>query len=192
MITSLDQLDLEKTYTYADYLKWEFDEYVELIRGKIVRMSPAPSSSHQRVSVNVTSEIHSFLKGKPCKVFSAPFDVRLSRLQSDAQTITVVQPDVCIICDLTKIDEKGCHGAPDLIVEILSPYTSKKDVRDKFDLYEEAGVLEYWVIEPLDKIVDVFILKEGKYALVRKYVSDDLVPVNIFPGFSLDMKEIFA
>ena len=192
MITSLDQLDLDKTYTYADYLKWQFDEYVELIRGKIVKMSPTPSSSHQSVNGNLHGEIYKYLKGKSCKVFSSPFDVRLSRWQSDAQTITVVQPDICIICDLTKIDEKGCHGAPDLIVEILSPHTSKKDVRDKFDLYEEAGVLEYRVIEPLDKIVDVFILKNGKYALVRKYVCDDLVPVNIFPGFSLDMKEIFA
>ena len=192
MITSLDQLDLNKTYTYADYLKWQIDEYVELIRGKIVRMSPAPSTTHQTVSGNLHGELYNYLKGKPCKVFAAPFDVRLNRIQNDTQVTTVVQPDICVICDLSKIDERGCHGAPEFIIEILSPATSRKDVRDKFELYEEAGVLEYWIIEPLDKMVDVFVLKDGKYALIRKYVSDDLVPVNIFPGYLMDMKAVFA
>lgn len=191
MITSLDQLDLNKTYSYADYLKWQMDEYVELIRGKIVRMSPAPSSTHQDVSLNLALAIGNYLKRQKCKLYVAPFDVRLTRKQNDTDIQTVVQPDLCVICDVSKIDERGCFGAPDFIIEILSPATSKKDVRDKFDLYEEAGVLEYWIVEPLDKLVDVFVLKNNKYELVRKYVANDLVPVNIFPDFSIDLKDIF-
>ncbi len=191
MITSLDQLDLNKTYSYADYLKWQFDEYVELIRGKIVRMSPAPSSYHQDISGKLHGEFYTFLKNKKCKLYSAPFDVRLNRKQNDSEIQTVVQPDLCVICDTTKIDARGCLGAPDLIIEILSPATSRKDVRDKFDLYQEAGVLEYWIVAPIDHIVDVFILKEGKYVLVKKYAGDDLVPVSIFEGFSIDLKDIF-
>jgi len=190
VITHIDQLDPNKTYSYADYLKWQIDEYVELIKGKVFKMSPSPSASHQRVSRNLSLELGIFLKGKTCQMFVAPFDVRLKRTEDD-QIYTVVQPDLCVICDPSKIDEKGCFGAPDLIVEIISPATSRKDVKDKFELYQEVGVTEYWVVEPLDKLVDVFILKEGKYALVKKYVFDDLVPVNILPGFSVDMKEVF-
>ena len=191
MITSLEQLDLNKTYSYADYLKWQFDECVELIRGKIVRMSPAPSSYHQTVSGNLHGEFYTYLKHKSCKLYSAPFDVRLLRKENEAEIQTVVQPDLCIICDTSKIDGRGCLGAPDLIIEILSPATSQKDVHDKFDLYEEAGVKEYWIVSPSDHIVDVFILKDGKYAFVKKYAGNDLVPVNIFQDFSVDLKDIF-
>jgi Uma2 family endonuclease len=191
MITSIDQLDLTKTYSYADYLKWRFEESVELIKGKVIRMSPAPTTSHQRVSLNLTLEFGNYLKGSSCSVFASPFDVRLIRKEDDTQIKTVVQPDLCIICDAQKIDEKGCYGAPDLIVEILSPATSKKDVKDKYELYQEAGVLEYWVIDPIAKLVDVFFLKEEKYTLVKKYVSDEMVPVHILPGFSVDLKEVF-
>lgn len=191
MITSIDQLDLNKTYSYADYLKWQFDECVELIRGKIVRMSPAPSSYHQTVSLNLSLVLGNYLKRQNCKLFVAPFDVRLIRVENDTEVKTVVQPDLCIICDTTKIDERGCLGAPNLIIEILSPATSKKDVRDKFDLYEEAGVKEYWIVSPTDHIVDVFILKDSKYVFVKKYAENDLVPVNIFDNFSIDLKDIF-
>jgi Uma2 family endonuclease len=191
MITSLEQLDLNKTYTYADYLKWQFDECVELIRGKIVRMSPAPSSYHQTVSLNLSLVLGNYLKRQNCKLFVAPFDVRLVRKQNDSEIQTVVQPDLCVICDTTKIDGRGCLGAPDLIIEILSPATSQKDVHDKFDLYEEAGVKEYWIVSPTDHIVDVFLLTEGKYVFVKKYAGNDLVPVNIFESFSIDLKDIF-
>lgn len=189
-VTSVDQLDPEKTYTYSDYLKWQFDEYVELIKGKIFKMSPSPSASHQKVSRNLVVKFGTFLDRKKCQVFHAPFDVRLKRKEED-QIYTVVQPDLCVICDPSKIDEKGCFGAPDLIIEILSPATSRKDVRDKFELYQESGVLEYWVVEPLDKLVDVFVLKEGQYTLVKKYVVDDLVPVNVLSGLTVDLKEVF-
>ena len=191
MITSIDQLDLDKTYTYADYLKWQSDEYVELIRGKIVRMSPAPNTFHQRVCGRLHGKLFNYLSEKSCEVFMAPFDVRLKKIENEYQTITVVQPDLCIICDPSKIDEKGCHGAPELIIEILSPSTSTKDVRDKFELYEEAGVLEYWIVDPLNLLVDVFSLSEGKFNPIKKYTSLENVPVNIFPGFSIDLKDIF-
>ena len=191
MITSIEQLSPDKTYTYADYLTWQFDTMVELIRGKIVKMSPAPSDRHQVLSGNLHFEIAKFLKKQPCKVFSAPYDVRLTRNLNDQEITTVVQPDICIICDPSKRDERGCNGAPDLIIEILSPVTAKKDVRDKFELYEEAGVLEYWIVDPLENLLDVFILKNYKYQLVKKYVCDDLVPVNILPELVIDLAEIF-
>ncbi|MBC7391423.1 MAG: Uma2 family endonuclease, partial [Opitutaceae bacterium] len=170
MITDINQLDLSKTYTYADYLTWQFDGMVELIKGKIFNMSPAPGSYHQRVSGNIFKDFAVFLNKKPCKVFIAPFDVRLSMFRNDQEILTVVQPDICVICDLSKIDEKGCNGTPDLMIEILSPSTKKKDVQDKFQLYEESGVQEYWIVYPLEKLVDVFLLEDNKYRLVKKYV----------------------
>src|SRR6218665_1287708 len=135
-----EEPDLSGTYSYADYLNWQWDDMTELIRGKIFRMSPAPGSLHQRVSGNLFGLLWNQLKGKPCQVFSAPFDVRLpvKWKKNDRDITTVVQPDLCVICDPSKIDERGCLGAPDLIMEILSRHTSTKDVRDKFDVYEEA------------------------------------------------------
>jgi Uma2 family endonuclease len=191
MITNINQLDLSKSYTYADYLTWQFSEMVELIKGKIFKMSPAPSDLHQNLSMNLSREISTFLKNKKCKVFHAPYDVRLTKSVNDTEVTTVVQPDLCIICDQSKRDARGCNGAPDMIIEILSPATSKKDLTDKFDLYEEAGVKEYWVVYPHEQIIDVFFLRDGKYYLVKKYISDELIPVNIFDGFAIDMKDIF-
>lgn len=133
-------LDLSKTYTYADYLKWQFDERLELIKGKIFKMSPAPSSNHQDIAIKVSSELYYHLKGKSCKVFAAPFDVRLSIKINDEQVVNVVQPDICVICDLSKIDARGCIGAPDIIVEILSPGNNTKELQNKYEVYEEAGV----------------------------------------------------
>lgn len=134
MITKLSDLDFSKSYTYADYLTWQFDEMVELIKGKVYNMSPAPARKHQSVAGNLYVEFAIFLKRKPCKVYSAPFDVRLTKINEDKKTTTVIQPDICVVCDPSKLDTAGCVGAPDLIVEILSPSTSDKDVRVKFDL----------------------------------------------------------
>lgn len=129
----LSDLDFNKTYTYADYLKWTFDERLEVIKGKIFKMSPAPGSVHQIVSGAIFNELYNFLrKRKPCRVFSAPFDVRLShRSVDDKEIVTVVQPDICVICDPQKIDSKGCIGAPDIVVEILSPGNNKKELQNK-------------------------------------------------------------
>lgn len=192
----IEEPDLSGTYTYADYLKWSWDEMTELIRGKIYKMSPAPGSKHQLVSGNLFGLIWSFLREKKCRVFDAPFDVRLpinSRKKSDDQIQTVVQPDICVICDRSKIDERGCLGAPDWIIEILSPYTSSKDLNEKFEIYEEAGVNEYWVVHPQEQTVLVYTINgEGKYqGILKPYTrKDKLSPVSL-PGLTIDLSEVF-
>ncbi len=192
-MTDFRALDLDKTYTYADYLTWMFDERVELIKGGIFKMSPAPTSWHQTISGNVFHELKLFIKKNPCKVFSAPFDVRLAvNSQKDKDIITVVQPDICIICDVAKIDEKGCNGAPDLIVEILSPATSKRDVKDKYQLYEENGVKEYWIVHPEEQILEAFILDQnGNYCLDKMYVKGDQLTSSIFEDMLIDLDDVF-
>src|ERR1700760_2712434 len=112
----LSDLDFSKTYTYADYFKWQFDERLELIKGKIFRMTPAPNRIHQEVSQAISLKLGNYLNGKKCKVYAAPFDVRLPRAsKDDAAIYTVLQPDICVICDLSKLDDRGCIGAPDII-----------------------------------------------------------------------------
>lgn len=186
-------LDLSKTYSYADYLKWTLEERLELIKGKIFKMSPAPSSSHQILSGIIFGELYLYLKGKPCAVFAAPFDVRLSRkLDNDQDIITVVQPDICVICEPSKIDLKGCIGAPDIVVEILSPGNNKKELQNKYEVYEETGVKEYWIISPQDKTFMKYILGEDlKYIPTRLLTVGDFVNTPILPGFELDLEEVF-
>ena len=161
-IDDISALEPEATYSYADYLRWSFEERVELIKGKLFRMSPAPSRGHQEISSVISRELLSFLKGKSCKVYYAPFDVRFPNQQEDidAQTFTVVQPDICVICDHSKLDDAGCRGAPDLIVEILSPSTASKDLNEKYQLYEEHGVKEYWVVYPGEAVLEIYELQE--------------------------------
>jgi Uma2 family endonuclease len=189
----LSELDLTKTYTYADYLKWSFDERLELIKGKIFKMSPAPGSKHQLISGTVFYEFYNYLKGKPCNVFSAPFDVRLMRRSIDDKDITtVVQPDICVIYDRSKIDDKGCLGAPDIVVEILSPGNNKKELQNKYEVYEEAGVLEYWIIHPLEKTFFKYMLTNGQFQSSRMLTIGDEVTTPILPGFALNLEELFA
>ena len=179
-------------YTYADYLQFTMDEMVEIIKGKIFRMSPAPSSTHQRISRRLSGWFFLFLQGKTCEFFVAPFDVILPVKGKDfMQSDRVVQPDIVVICDPSKIKEKGCFGAPDIIIEILSPHTTKKDVQDKFDLYEESGVKEYWIVEPKNQTVEVFVLENEKYRRNQTYVSDDVIYCHTFEGLELDLKEVF-
>lgn len=192
MITKLSDLDLSKSYTYADYLTWQFDEMVELIKGKVYKMSPAPARKHQEVGGNLHTIFNVFLRKKPCKVFISPFDVRFKKMDSEKETITVVQPDICVVCDPSKLDTAGCVGAPDLIIEILSPSTSDKDVRVKFDLYEEFGVKEYWIVYPIEELVDVYYLVDGKYVWHRKFISTDKIPVKTLPGLEVDLNEVFV
>ena len=155
-------------------------------------MSPAPSSRHQEISFHLSRELGVYLKGKSCKAFSAPFDVRLPR-QSEKNTYTVVQPDLCIICDLEKIDQRGCVGAPDLVIEILSPGNTKKEMNEKFDIYEESGVKEYWLVEPNDKALFAYTLNgEGKFISSKPYTEDSSISPSMFPDFELELKEVFA
>ena len=193
IITDINQLDLNGSYTYADYLKWRFNERVELFKGRIFKMSPAPSSMHQQISLKVTRKLDNFFIKTTCSLYVAPFDVRLVKTKSnDRKVATVVQPDLCVICDQTKLDDKGCNGAPDLIVEILSPGNSKKEMGIKFDLYEENGVKEYWIVEPAEKMILVYTLQNEKYIGLKPLIEDDKIKSPLFPELNFDVKEIFS
>ena len=183
------------SYTYADYLQWKFKERLELIKGHIFKMSPTPSPKHQQVSTILTAELFHFLKKKKCKVYHAPFDVCLpvKNKKKDNEITTVVQPDICVICDETKIDERGCCGAPDLVIEILSPGNSAHEVKTKFELYEESGVKEYWLINPVEENLVVFILnEEGKFDGVKMYASGDSISSFAIQDFKIKVSEIFS
>lgn len=189
----VEEPDPSISYTYADYLKWKFEERLELFRGRIFKLS-APNTKHQQVSRNLFVPVVTALKGKKCQAFSAPFDVRLpvKNRKKDNEINTVVQPDICVICDETKIDSRGCCGAPDLVVEILSPGNSHKEIKLKFELYEEAGVKEYWIVYPEEESLAVFILNEnGRYDGAALYAGKDTIESKAIPGLIVNTKEIF-
>lgn len=193
IITDINDLDLNGTYTYADYLLWQFKERVELIKGKIFKMSPAPSSVHQKILANIHLEIGFFFKKHYCQAFIAPFDVRLPKKDqnaSDQKIYTVVQPDICVICDESKVDYRGCLGAPDLVIEIISPGNSKKEVDNKFDLYQESGVKEYWIVQPGEKNVLIFTLNDSGFFVGLKPATDKFRST-LFPELEIDLKEVF-
>ena len=186
-------LDPTKSYSYADYLTWKFQERIELIKGRIFKMSPAPRVNHQRLSGNVYTALHVFLSGNKCEVFSAPFDVRLTRRTARNEQIkTVVQPDISVICDPSKLDEYGCVGAPDIVVEILSPGNNSKELKNKYEVYEENGVREYWIIHPEEKTFLAYTLDEnGKYQPSALKTMGDIITTPILPGFELDLERMF-
>jgi Uma2 family endonuclease len=193
-ITSIDQLDPNGVYTYADYLTWKFEETVELIKGKIYRMA-APARRHQAISRDINGLFYIHFQGKSCEFYAAPFDVRLfnkrKSLKANRDIYTVIQPDICVVCDLEKLDDKGCLGAPDLVVEILSPGNSKKEMVNKRDLYEENGVREYWIITPETEMLTQLILQNnGKYAPPQYFFSDDTMTSHIFPDLNIDLGKV--
>ena len=190
----LADLDLSQEYSYADYLQWTFEERLELIKGKIFKMSPGPNRMHQKLSGEIFRELSIFLKGKSCEVYAAPFDVRLPHLsRKEKEIITVVQPDLCVICDASKLDFKGCLGAPDIIIEILSPGNSKKELRNKYEVYEESGVKEYWLFVPdLPAAFQYVLNPDGRYASAQPFTNDRILTTPILPGFKLDLEEIFG
>jgi Uma2 family endonuclease len=192
--SKVEEPDPSITYTYADYLKWQFEERLELFRGKIFKLS-APNTNHQVISRNISGEFFNKLKNTKCECFSAPFDVRLpvKNRKKDDEVTTVVQPDICIICDLSKIDDKGCCGAPDLVIEILSPGNSKKEIKLKYELYEEAGVKEYWIVNPVEENIVVFILNEqGKFSGLKMYAGEDTIHSTSVPGLNINVSDIFT
>ncbi|OWP63622.1 restriction endonuclease [Hymenobacter amundsenii] len=193
VITDISQLDLTKTYTYADYLTWRLDEFVELIKGRVRQMSPAPRVRHQSVSFRLNTLIGIALQGGKCQGFAAPFDVRLLKSTPDGDTrvSTVVQPDLCVICDPAKLDEFGCVGAPDWIIEILSPGNMAHDSKTKFDLYEENGVREYWMIDPGLKNIIIYTLENDQYQLRGEFYQPGPVPVATLHGVELEWAEVF-
>ncbi|WP_009035835.1 Uma2 family endonuclease [Indibacter alkaliphilus] len=181
------------SYTYADYLTWEIDHMVELIKGKVFRQAAAaPRRIHQEISGRIFFKLYLKLEKKKCKVFSAPFDVRLPVKSKKHQDInTVVQPDICVVCDPEKLDDLGCVGAPDLIMEILSPSNNKKELQNKYEVYEESGVKEYWIIHPYEKTLLVYALIHGKYVPSKLFTLGDHVASKCIQGFVLDLDELF-
>lgn len=194
-ITDIKQLDLNKTYSYADYLTWQFNEAVELIKGKIMLMSPAPNVEHQTISGNLHGLCYSFFRHKKCQLFTAPFDVRLydrkKSILKNEESHSVVQPDLCVICNPEFLDKQGCNGAPDWIIEILSKGNSRKEMKLKYELYEESGVTEYWLVYPEQEAIHQFVLENEHYQLKKMYTEGDIVSPHLFPELKIDVSEVF-
>ncbi|NOQ35754.1 MAG: Uma2 family endonuclease [Methylococcaceae bacterium] len=196
-ITQLSQLDQDKTYSYADYLTWQFSEAVELIKGKISLMSPpAPNVEHQSISGNLHGICYSFFRHKKCRLFAAPFDVRLynrkKSLLANKEIHTVVQPDLCVICNPEFLDQQGCNGAPDWIIEILSKGNSKKELKTKYELYQQSGVTEYWLVYPYEQTIHQFVLDENqRYQLTAMFTDDEMAIPHLFPELKIDLSEVF-
>ena len=190
VIIDINQLDPSKHYTYADYLSWRLKDRIELIMGRIFKMSPAPSAEHQQIVSALHGNIYPYLKKKTCKIFPAPFDVVLPSASGNLDT--VVQPDIVVICDLSKINEKGCMGAPDLVVEVVSKGSIKKDLHEKFALYEQSGIKEYWLVLPAERSLIIFTLDEkGKYQAAKPVTKGDKVVSAVLSGLEISVDEIF-
>ena len=194
-VTAVTDLDPNGTYSYADYVSWQFEELVELWRGKIIRRMSAPTDRHQAVVGNLFLSLASYLKGRPCQIRVAPYDVRLNKrgTTADAAIYTVVQPDICVICDPGKIELRGCLGAPDLVIEVTSPRTASHDWKGKFDLYEENGVKEYWVVMPQENSLSAFVRDEatGCFRSVGEYGSPGRIGCATLPELELDWTDVF-
>ena len=182
----------ELRYTFADALTWE-EEHFEIIEGEAYMMAP-PLRVHQKIGGQLFRQISNYLDGKRCEVYPAPFAVRLFEEAEDRpeDVDTMVEPDITVVCDPEKLDKYGCRGAPDLIMEILSPSTRRHDLVVKYRLYQRAGVREYWIVDPETKTVQVYHLEDGQYAAAEVYTSGALVPVGLWEGFSVDLGPVFA
>ena len=192
-VLALEDIDMSLSYSYAHYLNWLFDDRVELIKGKIFKMS-GPARIHQQISIHISSLLFNFLLGKPCKVYAGPFDVRFyTGSIADKDIYTVLQPDICVICDNAKLDDKGCIGAPDIVIEILSPGNNKVELFHKYGIYEEYGVKEYWVVSPAHKTLLKYTLDVvGKYQPSKLFTVIEKVYSEVLPGFELDLDGVFG
>lgn len=184
----------KERYTFADVLEWPDDERAELINGEIFLMAPSPSRGHQGISVELTRQFANYLEGKKCKAYHAPFDVRLFEKEGDApeDVDTVVEPDLVVICDPSKLDDRGCKGAPDMVVEILSPSTQRHDRLVKLGLYQRAGVREYWIVSPEEQTVQVFLRQDGSLQLNEVYDRQGVAKVNVLDGCFIELSKVFA
>ena len=180
----------ERLFSYFDYKNWELKEGErwELIYGEAFAMS-APGARHQEILGGLFNQFYTFLRGKPCKVYPAPYDVRLF-YEEDESDDTVVQPDIVVICDQKKRGHEGCRGAPDLVVEILSPSNTAIEMERKFRLYKKSGVREYWVVDPENKGLKIYNFSTPVTATT--YSDDDTVPVAIFPDLNVSLEKAFA
>ena len=183
----------QKPYTFADVLTWDEGEHVEIINGEAFMMA-TPSSRHQEISGELFRQLANFLVGKSCKVYPAPFGVRLFEQDGDRpeDVHTIVEPDISVVCDRNKIDSHGCKGAPDLIIEVLSPSTRRHDRLVKLNLYQRAGVREYWLVDPDNGSVQVFTRESGVLKIQEDYGVADIARVNILEGCFIDLKKVFS
>ena len=185
----MDALRKEKHYTYADYAGWDTEERYELIDG-VPYLMASPSWQHQTISGEIFLQLANFLKDKPCKVFTAPLDVLLNGTGNSDDT--VVQPDIVVICDRKKLgDGRYVNGAPDFVVEILSPSSSLRDMGVKFNKYQQSGVREYWVVNPEQKTLIVYTLEDGRY-VAATYAAADTAPVRVLEGCTVSLADVFA
>lgn len=183
----------ERLYTLADILDWDGQQRMELIDGVPVMMAP-PSRLHQKICGELFGQLHEYLKGKECEVYAAPFAVRLFEREDDfpMDTVTMVEPDLSVVCDPRKLDDIGCKGAPDLVIEILSPSSRRHDRITKFNLYRRAGVREYWIVDPSDQSVQSFLLENNAYIARDFAVNDDKIKVNVLQDCVIDLAPVFA
>lgn len=182
----------KERYTFADALDWAENEHIEIIYGEAYMMSP-PNREHQRISMELSRQFSSFLHDKTCEVYAAPFAVRPFSEKEDTpeDEDTMLEPDITIVCDPDKLDDHGCKGAPDMVIEILSPSTRRHDLSVKYRLYQRAGVREYWIVDPAGKTVQVFRLEDGLYNAADVYTGG-AVPVGLWDGFSVDLSQVFG
>ena len=183
----------KEQYTFADFIAWDEGERIEIINGETFMMV-TPSSDHQVISMEISRQLANFLEGMRCKVYPAPFAVRLFERDGDSpeDVDTVVEPDISVVCDRSKIDKRGCKGAPDLIVEILSPSTRRHDRLVKLNLYQRAGVREYWIVDPDNKSVQVFMLDGGALKIHEDYGRENVAKVNVFDGCFIELSKVFS
>lgn len=184
----------QEQYTFADVLTWDEDERIEVINGEAFMMAP-PSSGHQAISMELSRQLANFLEGKKCRVYPAPFGVRLFERDGDdpEDVDTVVEPDISVICDRNKLDKHGCKGAPDLIIEILSPSTLRHDRIVKLNLYQRAGVREYWIVDPENRSVTVCLPDDrGSFRLYEDYGPQDVAKVNVLDGCFIELSKVFS
>jgi Uma2 family endonuclease len=189
-ITRLDQLNEESfEYSYSDYMTWQFQERVEIIMGKIFPMS-APNTPHQSLVIDLAADFKYYFKGKNCFVFIAPFDVRLPVGKKGNVYKTVVQPDLGVVCDLLKLEKSGIKGAPDLVVEILSPGNRQIEMHEKFEAYQASLVREYWIIHPEEQWMLQYVLNENRlFVLHKKHENLSRISSVTFPELIVEVAE---
>ncbi len=185
--------DQNEKYTYKDYLSWPDEERCELIDG-VPYLLASPTWQHQVISRELLIQFGNYLQNKPCQVFAAPFDLRLPDAEEQDEDVTnVLQPDLLVVCEQSRLKGTGYYGTPTLIIEIVSPSSGKVDKLSKFNKYEKAGVREYWIIEPEEKIVSVFVRQDNKrYGRPEIYAEEDHIRVNVFPDLTIELKSVFA
>lgn len=184
-------LQKDGRYTYADYVQWPADQRWEIVDG-VAYMLTSPNTKHQQICVQLVVEFGAYLRGRNCQVFTSPYDVVLpDKSESEISSSNVVQPDLLIVCDRNKLDDKKCIGSPDLVVEIISPSTAKRDMRYKYQLYEHHGVREYWIVHPDYPLIEQFASEEGAFKKIGSFSSEDEMTPHIFPDLTIKLSNIF-